>query len=135
MAMPLGIITRPDTSALTPRSFCKYAHRVQEQLAGGEGLDEERGDRDHDALVSMNPVVSHCTVLLGTSNSCINVGRAEIISVWLRMATNEPIIRVMTMAVVLAGVVLLELAGWWSRPQRWPARNCVTSIIKSRFLG
>ena len=86
-------------------------------------------------LVSMNPVVSHCTVLLGTSNSCINVGRAEIISVWLRMATNEPIIRVMTMAVVLAGVVLLELAGWWSRPQRWPARNCVTSIIKSRFLG
>ena len=48
-------------------------------------------------LVSMNPVVSHCTVL--------------------------------------AGVVLLELAGWWSRPQRWPARNCVTSIIKSRFLG
>lgn len=27
------------------------------------------------------------------------------------MATNEPIIRVMTMAVVLAGVVLLELAG------------------------
>ena len=85
--------------------------------------------------VSMNPVVSHCTVLLGTSNSCINVGRAEIISVWLRMSTNEPIIRVMTMAVVLAGVVLLELAGWWSRPQRWPARNCVTSIIKSRFLG
>lgn len=50
MAMPLGIITRPDTSALTPRSFCKYAHRVQEQLAGGEGLDEERGDRDHDAV-------------------------------------------------------------------------------------
>lgn len=49
MAMPLGIITRPDTSALTPRSFCKYAHRVQEQLAGGEGLDVERGDRDHDA--------------------------------------------------------------------------------------
>ena len=48
--MPLGIITRPDTSALTPRSFCKYAHRVQEQLAGGEGLDEERGDRDHDAV-------------------------------------------------------------------------------------
>ena len=50
MAMPLGIITRPDTSALTPRSFCKYAHCVQEQLAGGEGLDEERGDRDHDAV-------------------------------------------------------------------------------------
>lgn len=86
-------------------------------------------------LVSMNPVVSYCTVLLGTSNSCINVDRAEIIGVWLRMAANEPIIRVMTMAVVLAGVVLLELAGWWSRPQRWPARNCVTSIIKSRFLG
>ena len=62
-------------------------------------------------LVSMNPVVSHCTVLLGTSNSCINVGSVEIISVWLRMATNEPIIRVMTMAVVLAWVVLLELAG------------------------
>ena len=48
--MPLGIITRPDTSALTPRSFRKYAHRVQEQLARGEGLDEERGDRDHDAV-------------------------------------------------------------------------------------
>lgn len=32
-------------------------------------------------LVSMNPVVSHCTVLPGTSNSCINVGGAEIIGV------------------------------------------------------
>ena len=39
------------------------------------------------------------------------MGSVEIISVWLRMATNEPIIRVMTMAVVLAWVVLLELAG------------------------
>ena len=38
--MPLGIITRPDTSALTPRSFCKYAHRVQEQLARGEVVPE-----------------------------------------------------------------------------------------------
>ena len=62
-------------------------------------------------LVSMNQVVSNCTVLLGTSNSCINVGSAEIISVWLRMATNEPIIRVMIIAVVLAGVMLLVGGG------------------------
>lgn len=45
------------------------------------------------------------------SGTPVRMAAAEIISVWLRMATNEPIIRVMIIAVVLAGVVLLVGGG------------------------
>nr|WP_243386564.1 hypothetical protein [Bifidobacterium primatium] len=47
-------------------------------------------------LVSMNPVLSHCAVLLVMSNSRMRCGSADVISVWLRMAVKLPTI-MMTM--------------------------------------